>query len=79
MIFVGYFKFLLLSTALNVRRLHDNRRLEKHYNPPLAVPWCSGFGGAHRGSTVGLLLLQRFRLGLAVEYSSCFISVMKQS
>ena len=32
--------------------------------------------GAHRGSTVGLLLLQRFRVGFAVEYLSCFISVM---
>ena len=29
-----------------------------------------------RGSTVGFLLLQRFSVSLAVEYSSCFISVM---
>ena len=26
----------------------------------------------YRGSTVGFLLLQRFRVGLAAEYSSCF-------
>ena len=30
----------------------------------------------HRGSTVGLLLLQCFRAGLEVEYSSCFIPVL---
>ena len=30
----------------------------------------------HRGLTVGLLLLQRFRVGIAVEYSSCFIPVL---
>ena len=36
---------------------------------------CSVFGRAHRCSTVGFLLLQRFSVGLAVEYSSCFISV----
>ena len=34
------------------------------------------FGQAHRGSTVGPLLLHRFSVGLAVEYSSCFISVL---
>ena len=28
----------------------------------------------HRGSTVWFLLLQRFSVGLAVEYSACFIS-----
>ena len=32
-------------------------------------------GRPHRGSTVGFLLFQRFSVGLAVEYSSCFISV----
>ena len=35
-----------------------------------------GFGWAHRGSTVGFLLFQRFNVGLAVEYSFCFISVL---
>ena len=33
-------------------------------------------GRAHWGSTAGLLLLQRVSVGLAVEYSSCFISVL---
>ena len=37
----------------------------------LAGAWCSVFGWAHRGSTVGLRLLQRVRVGLALEYSSC--------
>ena len=36
---------------------------------------CSVFGRAHRGSTVGFLLLQRFSVGHAVGYSSCFVSV----
>ena len=31
---------------------------------------------ANRGSTVGFLLLQRFSVGLAVEYSSFIISVL---
>ena len=35
----------------------------------------SVFGRARRGSNIGLLLLQRFSVGFAVEYSSCFISV----
>ena len=30
----------------------------------------------HRRSTVGLLLLQCFSVGLAVGFSSCFISVL---
>ena len=37
---------------------------------------CSAFGRAHWGSTVGYLLLQCFCKGLAVEYSSCFNSVL---
>ena len=37
---------------------------------------CSVFGRAQWGSTVGYLLLQRFIKGLAVEYSSCFNSVL---
>ena len=37
---------------------------------------CSVFGLAHRDSTVGFLLLQRFNVGLVVGYSSCFISVL---
>ena len=37
---------------------------------------CSVFGRAYWGSTVGFLLLQRFSKGLAVEYSSCFNSVL---
>ena len=37
---------------------------------------CYVFGRAHRGSTVVFLLLQRFSVGLAVEYSSWFISVI---
>ena len=37
---------------------------------------CSVFGQAHWGSTVGYLLLQRFSKCLAVEYSSCFNSVL---
>ena len=37
---------------------------------------CSVFGRAHRGPTVGFLLFQRFSVGLAIEYSSCFISVL---
>ena len=41
----------------------------------LVVARCSVFGRAHRGSTVGFLLLQHFSVGLAVEDSSCFISV----
>ena len=35
----------------------------------LVVAWCSVFGRTNRSSTVGLLLLQRFSVGLAVEYS----------
>ena len=35
------------------------------------------FGRAHWRSTVGLLLLQHFSVGLVVEYSCCFISVLK--
>ena len=42
----------------------------------LAGAWCSVFGRAHRASTVGLPLLQHFRVGLTVEYSSCFILLM---
>ena len=38
--------------------------------------WCSVFGRAHRGSTAGFLLIQHFSVGLAVEYSSCLISVL---
>ena len=34
------------------------------------------FGRSHRGSTVGFLLFKHFSVGLAVEYSSCFISVL---
>ena len=34
------------------------------------------FGRVHQGSTVEFLLLQRFNVGLAVEYSSFFISVL---
>ena len=41
----------------------------------LVVARYSVFGRVHRGSTVGFLLLQRFSVGLPVEYSSCFISV----
>ena len=40
----------------------------------LVGAWCSVFGRAHRGSTVGLLLPQRFNVGLAAKYSSCFSS-----
>ena len=32
---------------------------------------CSVFVRAHRGSTVGFLMLQSFSVGFAVEYSSC--------
>ena len=42
----------------------------------LVGAWCSVFVWAHRGSTVGLLLLQRFNIGLTIEYSSWFISVL---
>ena len=42
----------------------------------LTGAWWSVFGRAHRGSTVGFRLLQRFSVGFAVEYSSCFISVI---
>ena len=42
----------------------------------LTGAWWSVFGRAHRGSTVVFLLLQRFSVGFAVEYSSCFISVI---
>ena len=38
--------------------------------------WWSFFGRAHRGSTAEFLLLQRISVGFAVEYSSCFISVI---
>ena len=38
---------------------------------------CSVFGRANRRSAVGFLLLQRFSKCLAVEYSSCFISVLE--
>ena len=38
--------------------------------------WCSVFGRAHLGATVGFLLLKRFSVGLTVEYSSGFISVL---
>ena len=34
--------------------------------------------GTHRGSTIGFLLLQSFSVGLAVEYSCCFISVLNR-
>ena len=34
------------------------------------------FGRFHRGSTVAILLLQCFSKGLAVKYSSCFISML---
>ena len=37
---------------------------------------CFVFGRAHRDSAVRFLLLQRFKKGLAVEYSSCFNSVL---
>ena len=37
---------------------------------------CSIFGRPHRGSTVVFLLLQRYNVGLAIEYSSCFILVL---
>ena len=37
---------------------------------------CSVFGRANWGSTVGYLLLQRFSKCLAVEFSSCFNSVL---
>ena len=37
---------------------------------------CSVFGRAHWGSTVGYLLLKRFSKGLAIEFSSCFNSVL---
>ena len=40
----------------------------------LAWAWWSVFGRAHRGSTIGLLLLQRFRVGLLL--STRFFSVM---
>ena len=37
---------------------------------------CNELGLPHRGTTLGLLLLQCFSVGLAVEYSSCFISLL---
>ena len=37
---------------------------------------CSVVGQAKHGSTVGFLLLQYFSVGLAVEYSSCIITVL---
>ena len=36
---------------------------------------CPVFGLAHRGSTIGFPVLQRFSVGIAVEYSSCFMPV----
>ena len=37
---------------------------------------CWSLVGPTGGSTVGFLLLQRFSVGFAFEYSSCFISVI---
>ena len=43
----------------------------------LAGAWWSVFGRPHQGSAVGLLLLQRFRVGLLLSTRLvCFISVM---
>ena len=41
--------------------------LPQRLSVKLAGAWRSVFGRAHRGSTVGLLLLQRFRLGLLLS------------
>ena len=43
---------------------------------PYSLVLSSVFGQAHRGSTVGLLLLQFFSVGLAGEFSSCIITVL---
>ena len=37
---------------------------------------CSTFGWTHRGSTLGVILLHRFSVGLAIEHSSWFMSVL---
>ena len=37
---------------------------------------CSLFGRNPRGSSDGLLLIQRVSVDIAVEYSPCFISVL---
>ena len=42
----------------------------------LSAGWGAMLCRAQRGSFVGYQLLQRFSVSLAVEYSSCFISVL---
>ena len=42
----------------------------------MRVVYLGGISWYSYDSTVGFLLLQRFSIGLAIEYSSCFISVL---
>ena len=58
------FAYLFICTPLGIR-LNNGSGIK--LSVKLAGAWWSVFGRAHRGSTVGLLLLQRFRVGLPLS------------
>ena len=70
-------KFVSLFNCMSAGRPLDAMKAPaKKLSIKLVGARCSIFGRPHRGSTVVFLLLQRYNVGLAVEYSSCFILVL---